>query len=219
MPGLGLPDEVDFCELGGWLESVRQRMCLQTRPGGVGADDEGAGLCRQPSVPSAAPQLLARQLSSSSSVPDATDPTDGDDARAAAANLFGVPYAVAPDDPALSKTYRRLAMRTHPDGQRPRDVMDAPFRAEEEEEVPATFEAVDAAYKLLSAVSDCVIDVGNEEETMQDVRAVLAQFQREMGVRLLFAAERSSRSYGWAHAHSDHDIVAIYICPQREYFS
>ena len=48
---------------------------------------------------------------------------------------------------------------------------------------------------------------------------VLAQFQREMGVRLLFAAERSSRSYGWAHAHSDHDIVAIYICPQREYFS
>ena len=52
----------------------------------------------------------------------------------------------------------------------------------------------------------------------QYVCSVLSQFQREERVRLVFAAERSSRSYGWAHSGSDHDIFAIFICDRREYF-
>ena len=190
LPELGLPEEVDFSELGAWLESVRQRMC-QKDFGGVEQGDEGAGLSRQPSIPSAAPPLLSRQLSSSSSVADAavSDITDADpqvvDAdddnatRVAAAKLFGVPYDVASDDPALKKAYRKLAMQTHPDGQRPRDVMDAPPLTVHDEGA-ATFPELDAAYKLLSApraeVSDEVAE--EEEASLQDVRAVSTQATR-----------------------------------------
>ena len=37
-------------------------------------------------------------------------------------------------------------------------------------------------------------------------------------VRIVFAAERSSRIYGYSHSQSDHDVMALFICPQREYF-
>lgn len=69
-----------------------------------------------------------------------------------------------------------------------------------------------------AAGDDCGhCDVLHKDDT-QYVRSVLSQFQQEEHVRLVFAAERSSRSYGWAHVDSDHDILAIFICNRREYF-
>ena len=62
--------------------------------------------------------------------------------------------------------------------------------------------------------------MGSESQSawQQRVQSILSQYQREENVRLIFAAERSSRCFGWSHANSDHDIVAIFICQQREYF-
>ena len=64
------------------------------------------------------------------------------------------------------------------------------------------------------------VAMGSESQSawQQRVQSILSQYQREENVRLIFAAERSSRCFGWSHANSDHDIVAISICQQREYF-
>eukprot|EP01045_Picozoa_sp_COSAG04_P007786 COSAG04_NODE_415_length_14711_cov_7.685464_10_plen_228_part_00 len=64
------------------------------------------------------------------------------------------------------------------------------------------------------------VEKGSESQSawQQRVQSILSQYQREENVRLIFAAERSSRCFGWSHANSDHDIVAIFICQQREYF-
>ncbi len=61
-------------------------------------------------------------------------------------------------------------------------------------------------------------DSNHDKDDGQYVCSVLSQFQREERVRLVYAAERSSHSYGWAHSDSDHDIFAIFVCDRREYF-
>eukprot|EP01051_Picozoa_sp_SAG22_P001686 SAG22_NODE_69_length_22779_cov_71.088139_10_plen_391_part_00 len=47
----------------------------------------------------------------------------------------------------------------------------------------------------------------------------IAEFEASNDCRVVFAAECSSRVFGWAHEHSDHDIVAIFVKRRREYFS
>ena len=138
------PEDVDFESLDEWLLSVRTRIHRQQAQGiSRTAPDDGRSLSRQKSVPSIAPALTARQVSS------------GSDASSAAAD------------------------NTRDDATRH--------------------------------------DVSDEDES-QYVCSVLSQFQRDERVRLVFAAERSSRSYGWAHSGSDHDILAIFVCDRREYF-
>jgi hypothetical protein len=51
------------------------------------------------------------------------------------------------------------------------------------------------------------------------VLARIAAFEAEHGVRVIFAAESSSRTIGTAHDKSDHDVVAIYVHRRDRYFS
>ena len=53
----------------------------------------------------------------------------------------------------------------------------------------------------------------------EHILACLALFEKEADVRVIFAAESSSRSIGTSHENSDHDIVAIYVHRRDRYFS
>ena len=60
------------------------------------------------------------------------------------------------------------------------------------------------------------------EQCLPNQAAILArldQYENENNVRVVFAAESSSRSIGTDHSESDHDIVVIYVHPTRRYFS
>jgi len=127
----------------------------------------------------------------------------GEDATDAAAD--GSPVVV-PSAPALLP--RQLSGSSADDNERDQDP-------EPDEEDQGDVDEQEDDDDLLEEV-----EKGSESQSawQQRVQSILSQYQREENVRLIFAAERSSRCFGWSHANSDHDIVAIFICQQREYF-
>jgi len=75
----------------------------------------------------------------------------------------------------------------------------------------------DSTYSAPASSSGAGAGAGWEERRAR-VCGVLEQYQADVGVTLLFAAERSSRTFGWSDAASDHDIIAVFVCPRKEYW-
>lgn len=57
------------------------------------------------------------------------------------------------------------------------------------------------------------------EEKVEGVRRFLHQIERDMGVRVIYAVESGSRSYGFASEDSDYDVRGIYVQPPDFYMS
>lgn len=91
----------------------------------------------------------------------------------------------------------------------------AEFKAEKIEKMSVSVDKSDCSGPEKSAHSVVWSMHESQKHIFQYVRA----FEKQEGVQCIFVAESSSRTIGSAHAHSDHDIVAIYVQKLERYLS
>ena len=86
----------------------------------------------------------------------------------------------------------------------------------------AAGEANDAAARSAAAsaaANRAAVGEAVSEEDWQRVCEALEQLEAQEGVRVLFASERSSRSFGTQRADSDLDVLAVFALPLEEMLS
>jgi predicted nucleotidyltransferase len=189
---LTLPLEVDFAALSSWLLSVRYRLApaLAASTSAVEGTETTAGEATAADCGGAEQPLLERQTSASSVTSESS--------------VSAATPTPADDEVSHAQESRQTRVQ----------------------QLSASTAAADTSVATASGVQDAMMmeeeDEEEDEEELQRrtdyIRTRLAQFQQEEQVRIVFAAERSSRIYGYSHAQSDHDIMCIFLCPQSEYF-
>eukprot|EP01047_Picozoa_sp_COSAG01_P003269 COSAG01_NODE_95_length_26957_cov_48.328617_16_plen_525_part_00 len=164
-----LPEEVDFEALNAWLLSVRARTF-------------GFDIDRPQGGGHAAPLDRAAEVGDSvlalSEAPKVSGPAPALLPRQISASSMGSSSQSSVSDAAVAAA---TAVATNGDG-------DGDGEDVEQQQ-----------QQLLLSQSATTDEEPVSVHRLEHVRSVLCQFQREERVRLVFAAERSSRSYGWAH--------------------
>jgi hypothetical protein len=164
-----LPEEVDFEALNAWLLSVRAR----TFGFDINRPQGGGHPGPLDRAAEAGDSVLAL-----SEAPKVSGPAPALLPRQISASSTGSSSQSSVSDAAVAAA---TAIATNGDG-------DGDFEDVEQQQ-----------QQLLLSQSATADEEPDSVHRLEHVRSVLCQFQREEGVRLVFAAERSSRSYGWAH--------------------
>ena len=71
---------------------------------------------------------------------------------------------------------------------------------------------------LRSESSEAALEI-SDTALLNAIHAALKQLENQQGVRVDFAAEKSSRIFGTSHSQSDCDIIALFMYPSERYYS